>query len=356
MISYLQIDKLTKSFGDLVLFEDITFGIAQGQKVGLIAKNGTGKTTLLNIIAGKEDYDSGAVVFRNDLRVGYLEQMPHYPDGLTVLQACFYSPNETVRLIAEYEQAMASGDHSNLEDILLRMDNLKAWDYEQRTKQILGQLKIHNFDQKMETLSGGQLKRVALANVLITDPELIILDEPTNDLDISTLCILEDYLDSFQGILIVVSHDRYFLDRVIRKLLVFDGCGGISQFEGGYTDYYLTHGSFANSTSAGANTQTKPERVSTADKEPAQKKKTQNPSVKKKFSFNEQREYDTIEDTIAQKEAEIEQTETDINNSVSDFVKLNELTQKKEQLESELDQLLERYVYLTELAESFEKN
>ena len=114
--------------------------------------------------------------------------------------------------------------------------------------------------------------------------------------------------------------------------------------------------SCAHSASAGANTQTKPERVSTADKEPAQKKKTQNPSVKKKFSFNEQREYDTIEDTIARKEAEIEQTETDINNSVSDFVKLNELTQKKEQLESELDQLLERYVYLTELAESFEKN
>ena len=108
----------------------------------------------------------------------------HYPDGLTVLQACFYSPNETVRLIAEYEQAMTSGDHSNLEDILLRMDNLKAWDYEQRAKQILGQLKIHNFDQKVETLSGGQLKRVALANVLITDPELIILDEPTNHLDL----------------------------------------------------------------------------------------------------------------------------------------------------------------------------
>ena len=148
MISYLQIDGLTKSFGDLVLFEDITFGIAQGQKVGLIAKNGTGKTTLLNIIAGKEDYDSGAVVFRNDLRVGYLEQTPVYPEGLTVLQACFYSPNETVRLIAEYEEAMASDDHSNLQDILMRMDNLKAWDYEQRAKQILSQLKITNFDQK----------------------------------------------------------------------------------------------------------------------------------------------------------------------------------------------------------------
>ena len=183
MISYLQIDGLTKSFGDLVLFEDITFGIVQGQKVGLIAKNGTGKTTLLNIIAGKEDYDSGAVVFRNDLRVGYLEQTPVYPEGLTVLQACFYSPNETVRLIAEYEEAMASDDHSNLQDILMRMDNLKAWDYEQRAKQILSQLKITNFDQKVEHLSGGQLKRVALANVLITDPELIILDEPTVGLD-----------------------------------------------------------------------------------------------------------------------------------------------------------------------------
>ena len=237
MISYLQIDKLTKSFGDLVLFEDITFGIAQGQKVGLIAKNGTGKTTLLNIIAGKEDYDSGAVVFRNDLRVGYLEQMPHYPDGLTVLQACFYSPNETVRLIAEYEQAMASGDHSNLEDILLRMDNLKAWEYEQRTKQILGQLKIHNFDQKVETLSGGQLKRVALANVLITDPELIILDEPTNHLDLEMTEWLEGYLSRANISILMVTHDRYFLDRVCSEIIEIDR-KQIYQYKGNYS-YYL---------------------------------------------------------------------------------------------------------------------
>ena len=236
MISYLQIDKLTKSFGDLVLFEDITFGIAQGQKVGLIAKNGTGKTTLLNIIAGKEDYDSGAVVFRNDLRVGYLEQMPHYPDGLTVLQACFYSPNETVRLIAEYEQAMASGDHSNLEDILLRMDNLKAWDYEQRTKQILGQLKIHNFDQKVETLSGGQLKRVALANVLITDPELIILDEPTNHLDNDMVLWLEDYLRAWKGALVMVTHDRYFLERIVGRMAEVED-GRLFTHEGNYDKY-----------------------------------------------------------------------------------------------------------------------
>ena len=221
----------------MVLFEDITFGIAQGQKVGLIAKNGTGKTTLLNIIAGKEDYDSGAVVFRNDLRVGYLEQMPHYPDGLTVLQACFYSPNETVRLIAEYEQAMASGDHSNLEDILLRMDNLKAWDYEQRAKQILGQLKIHNFDQKVETLSGGQLKRVALANVLITDPELIILDEPTNHLDLEMTEWLEGYLSRANISILMVTHDRYFLDRVCSEIIEIDR-KQIYQYKGNYS-YYL---------------------------------------------------------------------------------------------------------------------
>ncbi|WP_297907237.1 ABC-F family ATP-binding cassette domain-containing protein [uncultured Parabacteroides sp.] len=237
MISYLQIDKLTKSFGDLVLFEDITFGVAQGQKIGLIAKNGTGKTTLLNIIGGKEDYDSGEVVFRKDLRVGYLEQSPSYPEELTVLQACFYSKNETVRLIAEYEEAMAKEDHSNLEDILTRMDSFKAWDYEQKAKQILGQLKIRNFDQKIGELSGGQLKRVALANVLITDPELIILDEPTNHLDLEMTEWLEDYLSRANISILMVTHDRYFLDRVCSEIIEIDN-KQIYSYKGNYS-YYL---------------------------------------------------------------------------------------------------------------------
>ena len=153
------------------------------------------------------------------------------------MQACFYSPNETVRLIAEYEQAMASGDHSNLEDILLRMDNLKAWDYEQRAKQILGQLKIHNFDQKVETLSGGQLKRVALANVLITDPELIILDEPTNHLDLEMTEWLEGYLSRANISILMVTHDRYFLDRVCSEIIEIDR-KQIYQYKGNYS-YYL---------------------------------------------------------------------------------------------------------------------
>lgn len=237
MTSYLQIDNLTKSFGDLVLFENITFGIAQGQKIGLIAKNGSGKTTLLNIIAGKEEYDSGSVVFRNGLRVGYLEQTPCYPAGLTVLQACFHSPNETVRLIAEYEQAMASADHSALEDILLRMDALKAWDYEQKAKQILSQLKITNFDQKVDELSGGQLKRVALANVLITEPELIILDEPTNHLDLEMTEWLENYLSRSAISILMVTHDRYFLDRVCSEIIEIDR-RKLFQYKGNYS-YYL---------------------------------------------------------------------------------------------------------------------
>ena len=237
MVSYLQIEKLTKSFGDLLLFHEITFGITQGQKIGLIAKNGSGKTTLLNIIAGKEDYDNGSVVFRNDLRLAYLEQSPEYPAGLTVLQACFHSPNETVRLIAEYEEAIANDDHARLADILLRMDNMKAWEYEQKAKQILSQLKITNFNQKIEELSGGQLKRVALANVLITEPELIILDEPTNHLDLEMTEWLEGYLSRQTISILMVTHDRYFLDRVCNEIMEIDR-QQIYQYKGNYS-YYL---------------------------------------------------------------------------------------------------------------------
>ncbi len=237
MVSYLQVDRLTKSFGDLLLFEDLTFGVAQGQKIGLIAKNGAGKTTLLNIIAGKEDYDSGEVVFRKDLRVGYLEQAPAYPERLTVLEACFSSDNEMVRLIAEYEEAMAKGNDADLERLLTQMDSLKAWDYERKAKQILGRLNIKDLNQRIGELSGGQLKRVALANVLITEPQLIILDEPTNHLDLEMTEWLEDYLGRANISLLMVTHDRYFLDRVCNGILEIDQ-KKLYSYKGNY-DYYL---------------------------------------------------------------------------------------------------------------------
>ena len=236
-VPYLQIDNLTKSFGDLVLFENVSLGIAEGQRVGLLAKNVSGKTTLLNIIAGKEGYDSGNIVFRRDLRVDYLEQDPQYPEELTVLEACFHHGNSTVELIKEYERCMETEGHPGLENLLARMDQEKAWEYEQKAKQILSQLKIRNFDQKVKQLSGGQLKRVALANALITEPDLLILDEPTNHLDLDMTEWLEDYLRRTNLSLLMVTHDRYFLDRVCSEIIEIDN-QQIYQYKGNYS-YYL---------------------------------------------------------------------------------------------------------------------
>lgn len=233
----LQIDTLTKSFGDLQLFNDISFGVAEGDKIGLIAKNGAGKTTLLNIIAGKEPYDGGRVVFRNDIRIAYLEQSPNFDPELTVLEACFESGSDVVRVISRYEEIMESGDAEGLDAILAEMDMLKAWDYEQRIKQILGQLKIYRYNQKIGHLSGGQIKRVALANALISEPELIILDEPTNHLDLDMVEWLEGYLRSSNVSLLMVTHDRYFLDSVCNQIVEIDD-KQIYSYKGNYA-YYL---------------------------------------------------------------------------------------------------------------------
>ncbi len=235
--SILQVENLTKSFGDLVLFENISFGLSEGQRVGLIAKNGSGKSTLLNILSGKEGYDGGTISFRRDIRVGYLEQDPQYPEELTVLEACFHHGNSTVELIKEYERCMETEGHPGLDEILVRMDHEKAWEYEQKAKQILSQLKIRDFNQQVKSLSGGQLKRVALANTLITEPDLLILDEPTNHLDLDMTEWLEDYLRRTNLTLLMVTHDRYFLDRVCSEIIEIDN-RRIYQYKGNYS-YYL---------------------------------------------------------------------------------------------------------------------
>ena len=237
MISYLQVDGLTKSFGDLVLFQGLSFGIAEGDKVGLIARNGAGKSTLLNILADKEGVDVGNVVYRRDLRVAYLEQDPDFPKELTVLEACFYAGNEVVNVIKEYERIMAIDGHPGIEEVLTQMDHLKAWEYELKVKQILSQLKITDLDQTIGTLSGGQLKRVALANALIVEPDLLILDEPTNHLDLEMTEWLEDYLRRSRLSLLMVTHDRYFLDRVCSTILEIDNQQMYS-YKGSYA-YYL---------------------------------------------------------------------------------------------------------------------
>lgn len=232
----LQVEGLTKSFGDLVLFERIAFGIAEGQRIGLIAKNGTGKTTLLNILAGKEGYDSGKITYRRDTRVSYLEQTPNYPENLTVIDACFWQGNPVTQLIKEYEQCIETEGNPHLEELLARMEHEKAWDYERKFKQILTQLKIVDFNQPINQLSGGQIKRVALANALITEPDFLILDEPTNHLDLEMIEWLEEYLRRGSLTLLMVTHDRYFLDHVCSEIIEIDN-KQIYSYRGNYSIY-----------------------------------------------------------------------------------------------------------------------
>ena len=210
MVSYLQIERLTKSFGDRMLFEDVTFGVYEGDKIGIVARNGDGKTTFLNILTGKEDYDSGNVVYRNGLRVGYLEQLPPMPEGMTALEYATPAPRPE------------SDDHWNGADL---------------ARQMLTQFRISDPDMPLEHLSGGQAKRVALAKVLLTEPDMLILDEPTNHLDIDMVEWLENYLSRQRVTLLMVTHDRYFLDKVCSRIIEIDN-RQIYSYDGNY-DYYL---------------------------------------------------------------------------------------------------------------------
>ena len=208
MVSYLQIEGLTKSFGDRMLFADVTIGVYQGDKIGIIAQNGKGKSTLLSIISGEMDYDSGNVVFRTGLKVGYLQQMPEFAGDMTVLQA-----------------------------VMPAVLGPEDWNIEDRAKQILSQFKINDFAQPIAQLSGGQVKRVALARVLLSEPEMLILDEPTNHLDIEMIEWMEKYLSKQNITLLMVTHDRYFLDNVCNKIIEIDREQTFT-YNGNY-DYYL---------------------------------------------------------------------------------------------------------------------
>ena len=234
---YLQVEQLTKSFGDLVLFEDITFSIHKNEKVALIAKNGAGKSTLLSIISGISSADSGKISFRNNIAVAFLEQTPDLPEQNTILDAVYYSDDERSSLIKNYEIALKNGDNELVTYLSHKIDLLNAWDYETNIKQLLSKLKITDLSQKINTLSGGQRKRIALAITLLKEPDLLILDGPTNHLDLEMIEWLEIYLKKFKGTLLMVTHDRYFLDRVCNNIIEIDDFG-LHKYTGNY-EYYL---------------------------------------------------------------------------------------------------------------------
>lgn len=233
----LQIEGLSKSFGDLELFGGISFTVEERKRVGLIARNGKGKSTLLKIVAGEEPADEGKITLRNGVRVGYLEQEPDFDGNLTVIEACLQRNSEKAQVIARYEQAVATGNTAVLQQIMEEMDRLNAWDYEHRAKQVLDKLKITRFDQPVKELSGGQKKRIALAAVLIEQPDLMILDEPTNHLDMAMVEWLEEYLSRLSGSLLMVTHDRYFLDNVCNEIIEIDD-NSIYRYKGNY-GYFL---------------------------------------------------------------------------------------------------------------------
>ena len=237
MASFLQIENLTKSYGDRMLFEDITFGVNEGDKIGIIAKNGTGKSTLLRIIAGIESPDSGSVIFRQGLKVGILEQLPQFDPDASVAVSCMSGDSPLLEVIASYEKAMADGNPDAITAASQLMDASDAWTYEDRMRQMLSQLNIHNLSERMGNLSGGQRKRVAIARMLLDNPDLIILDEPTNHLDIEIVEWLESYLTRSRVTLLMVTHDRYFLDRVCNKIIEMDH-RTIFIYQGNY-DLYL---------------------------------------------------------------------------------------------------------------------
>ena len=237
MANLLQVENLTKSFGVNSLFDDINFTINEGDKVGLIAKNGTGKSTLLSIIAGDDTPDDGKLIFKNDVTIGYLKQLPQFEPHLSVMDTCLIGDDDQSKAIRQYENALIEGNNEEMTKAIQAMDLASAWDYEERFKQILSQLKIDDFKQRISELSGGQIKRVALAKILISNPQFLILDEPTNHLDIDMIEWLEAYLTRSRMTILMVTHDRYFLDKICSKILELDQ-KSIFGYDGNY-NYYL---------------------------------------------------------------------------------------------------------------------
>ena len=236
-MNYLSAENLTKAYGDRTLFRNLTFGISRGDKIAIVGANGSGKTTLLSILAGAMPPDAGLVSVRKDISIGYLDQQPDFNDALTVMEAVLAGESAQLDAVRAYEIALASENHVGLEKAMADMEKLEAWDYEAQIRQILGELGIQDIEQRVSSLSGGQRKRVALARVLIQNPDLLILDEPTNHLDLEAIEYLENFLTTNNGTLLMVSHDRYFLDRVCNQIAEMDN-GQLYTYKGNYA-YFL---------------------------------------------------------------------------------------------------------------------
>lgn len=314
----IELHEVSKSYGEKVLFRDFTYILLKNDRIGIIGKNGCGKSTLLKVINGIVTPDSGYVEIGETVKIGYFSQENEEMDpNIKVI--------DYVKSVAEY---IATSEGSiTASQMLEKFLFTGAMQYS-----LIGKL------------SGGEKRRLYLLYVLMGAPNVLILDEPTNDLDIQTLTILEHYLDTFPGIVVTVSHDRYFLDRIVNRIFAFEGDGLVKQYEGGYSDYMLTKGDDV------------PEEKKTEKPKEEKKSYQKDRSSQLKFTYSEQKEYDTIDDDIAKLEANIEKLEADMVSNASNYGKLNELMKEKEEREKQLEAKMERWMYLTELAQKIEES
>lgn len=331
-----ELDHLCKAYGDKTLIKDFTYIFLKNDRVGIIGPNGSGKSTLMKMIAGWVQPDSGTVEIGQTVKMGYFSQENEAMDeSLKVI--------DYIKNVAEYVQTKDGSVSASM--MLERFLFPSSVQY-----------------TTIDRLSGGEKRRLYLLRILMDAPNVLLLDEPTNDLDIRTLTILEDYLDSFQGIVITVSHDRYFLDRIVRRIFAFEGNGKITQYEGGFTDYQAAvlrkeveaEAMAAGNPKAGVKSDKSKDEKSEEDSKSS--KKTWNGGPKKlRFTYQEQKDWDVIESQIEKLEEEIADLDVQMEKAASDFVKLKELMDRKAQAESELDAKMERWMYLNDLAEKIEK-
>lgn len=324
----IELENICKAYGENVLIKDFSYNFLKGDRVGFVGKNGCGKTTLMKIIDGRIKPDSGIVNIGQTIKIGYYTQEIENDKDAGI---AYMNPDDKV---IDYIK--------NTAEFVRTQEGLVS------ASVMLERFLFPSSQQysKIEKLSGGEKRRLNLLRVLMEAPNVLILDEPTNDLDIETMTILEDYLDSFDGIVITVSHDRYFLDRVVRRIFSFEGNGVIKQYEGGYTDYYNKKQEEAEHTKE----QEKPVSKGRQEKS-AYKSKNQ----KLKFSYNEQREYDTIEDDIGKLEEKLERLDLEMNKNATNSVKLKELMDEKEETEALLMEKMDRWEYLEDLAKKIQQ-
>lgn len=327
----IELENISKAYGDNVLIKDFSYNFLKGDRVGFVGKNGCGKTTLMKIIDGRLQPDSGTVNIGQTIKIGYYTQEIESNESAGI--AYMNPENKVIDYIKNTAEFVRTEDGLVSASVMLERFLFEP------SQQY----------SKIEKLSGGERRRLNLLRVLMEAPNVLILDEPTNDLDIETMTILEDYLDSFDGIVITVSHDRYFLDRVVRRIFSFEGNGLIEQYEGGYTDYINKKKDKEQVTPKNS------DKVKSKSENKAEKESYKNRNKKLKFSYNEQREYETIEDDIAQLEEKLSRLEDEMNKNATNSVKLKEIMEEKEETENLLMEKMDRWEYLEELAKKIQQ-